>query len=189
MPREPVIQEPLIPARTRPVTASPRLARSADVAPRRDDAPLPLAAPRDGPARPLARRNRGDAVPGALPSYYEYLAPSRWKDAKLDESARLASASRLHEDALRRQKLRREAETAKPPVTRWSGRRVPKETVDADAAHREPGGRAHQQAQVHVRRPGAAPDGHDPVPGPPRGLRGCLSPTKKLPVVDRARVC
>ena len=186
MPREPVIQEPLIPARTRPVTASP-----ASRAPRtwRPAGTTPLSpSPRPATARRASPRSPKpwDAVPGALPSYYEYLAPSRWKDAKLDESARLASASRLHEDALRRQKLRREAETAKPPVTRWSGRRVPKETVDAAYD------RFASQADEHtVKRRSMYEDQERPQTGTIRyqghheGFVGVLSPTKKLPVVDR----
>ena len=129
--------------------------------------------------------NPWDVPPGSLPAYYEHLAPSRWKDAKLDETQRAAQASRLHEDATRRQARARAADTATLPRTRWSGRK--KSAATLDAAHR----RLADDAAAHVakRAEFASPDppqtGFMRYTGSHDEFEGRLEPAPRLPETTR----
>ena len=71
-----------------------------------------------------ARVSRGttppDAPPGMRP-FYEHLAPSRWRDARLPEARRDAQSARLFADAVRRRETKRAVADAPVPRTRWSG--------------------------------------------------------------------
>ena len=174
------VREPLIPARP----ASARL-------PPRAWTPNGTNA-RPGTSQSASRRPLGssdgahpwDVPPGSLPPYYEHLAPSRWKDAKLDQSQRDAQARRLHDDATRRQARARAADAATLPPTRWSGR---KSASELDAAYRRlaDDAAAHVAKRAEVASPDPPQTGIMRYTGSHDEFEGRLEPAPKLPETTR----
>ena len=89
-------------------------------------APARSASARPAGAPPRRSRHPWNDPPPGAPSdvrpFYEHLAPSRWRDARLSEARRDAQSARLFADAVRRREARRAAADAPVPRTRWSGR-------------------------------------------------------------------
>ena len=130
--------------------------------------------------------NPWDVPPGSLPAYYEHLAPSRWKDAKLDETQRAARASRLHEDATRRQARARARGHRDPPAHAL----VRAREVRGDVGRRaSPPRRRRRARRVAKRAEFASPDppqtGIMRYTGSHDEFEGRLEPAPRLPETTR----
>ena len=66
-----------------------------------------------------------------LPAYYEYLAPSRWKDGKLSKDQVKATADRLFNDSLQRNARKHERANRPLPRSRFCGKTSTKDERDA----------------------------------------------------------
>ena len=124
--------------------------------------------------------NPWDVPPGSLPRVLRTPRPSRWKDAKLDETQRAARARRLHEDATRRQARARAADTATLPRTRWSGRVKSAATLDAAVAASKTVRRARRQAR-RIRLPDPPQTGIMRYTGSHDEFEGRSSPRRVFP--------
>ena len=145
---------------------------------------------RDGSERKNTGRSRfpwndppPDAPPGVRP-FYEHLAPSRWRDARLPEARRDAQSARLFADAVRRRETKRAVADAPIPRTRWSGR-LPASRLDAGFSRIAGDAAAFVENRAAIAVPDRPQTGIMRYTGSHDEFRGELEPAPVVPEKER----
>ena len=111
-----------------------------------------------------------------LPAYYEYLAPSRWKDGKLSKDQVKATADRLFNDSLQRNARKHERANRPLPRSRFCGKTSTKDERDARFDY------LAEEAEAWVAKKG---EGCEPPPLPTTGkVMFCVDPVSGILVPD-----
>ena len=111
-----------------------------------------------------------------LPAYYEYLAPSRWKDGKLSKDQVKATADRLFNDSLQRNARKHERANRPLPRSRFCGKTSTKDERDARFDY------LAEDAEAWVAKKG---EGCEPPPLPTTGkVMFCVDPVSGILVPD-----
>ena len=111
-----------------------------------------------------------------LPAYYEYLAPSRWKDGKLSKDQVKATADRLFNDSLKRNARKHERANRPLPRSRFCGKTSTKDERDARFDY------LAEEAEAWVAKKG---EGCEPPPLPTTGkVMFCVDPVSGILVPD-----
>ena len=111
-----------------------------------------------------------------LPAYYEYLAPSRWKDGKLTKDQVKATADRLFNDSLQRNARKHERANRPLPRSRFCGKTSTKDERDARFDY------LAEDAEAWVAKKG---EGCEPPPLPTTGkVMFCVDPVSGILVPD-----
>jgi hypothetical protein len=124
-----------------------------------------------------------DAPPGVRP-FYEHLAPSRWRDARLPEARRDAQSARLFADAVRRRETKRAVADAPVPRTRWSGR-LPASRLDAGFSRIAGDAAAFVENRAAIAVPDRPQTGIMRYTGSHDEFRGELEPAPVVPEKER----
>ena len=144
------------------------------------------------PSRDAERKRRSrfpwndpppDAPPGMRP-FYEHLAPSRWRDARLPEARRDAQSARLFADAVRRRETKRAVADAPVPRTRWSGR-LPASRLDAGFSRIAGDAAAFVENRAAISVPDRPQTGMMRYTGSHDEFRGELEPAPVVPEKER----
>ncbi|ACO70458.1 predicted protein [Micromonas commoda] len=135
--------------------------------------PMPVASPGGfmGATAPA-----GSVHDAKLPAYYEYLAPSRWKDGRLTKAQAKATADRLFNDSLERNARKHERANRPLPRSRFCGKSSAKEERDARFDF------LAEDANAWVAKKG---EGCEPPPLPTTGkVMFCVDPVSGILVPD-----
>lgn len=118
----------------------------------------------------------GSVHDAKLPAYYEYLAPSRWKDGRLTKAQAKATADRLFNDSLERNARKHERANRPLPRSRFCGKSSAKEERDARFDF------LAEDANAWVAKKG---EGCEPPPLPTTGkVMFCVDPVSGILVPD-----
>ena len=159
----------------RPGSVSSRPRRPSTSRTSREDGTLPSRHPWNDPPK--------DA-PDSMRPFYEHLAPSRWRDARLSEARRDAQSARLFADAARRNEAREKNANAPVPRTRWSGR-LPSSRLDEGFERIAGDAAAFVENRAAISVPDRLPTGIMRYTGSHDEFRGELEPAPVVPERER----